>query len=479
MKKQLIKILICAAPFMAACNKDFEKMNKSVDLVTAPTVEYMIPTIQLNLFERTYYTHYTMLGILSQQIQGSNIDGYKSQGTTMAHLFDDIYPKTIKNVVDVIEKTKDDPAMINFWAMASIMRAYEISRMTDAYGDVPYSEAGFGYEQGLLYPKYDKQEDIYNGIIAEIEKAIGSFDATRKAVPATSDLIYKGDYEKWRKLGNSLILRYGMRMSKVDAVKAKDIVKQALDRGVMQNNDESFVVKYLPDTYYATTANGNASANKYDYKLTNVFVDLLKNRQDPRLSVYAMLPNGNTDPAVQKGFLLFQPDNTSKKEVSTPNINTYARYDAPYVHMSYAEVEFLTTEAILRGWVTGNATEHFKNGVEATMHFQSIYGDKAIISQPQIDNYINSLVFDESDVNAAMKELHTEMWIMFYFNWNEAFAHWRRTGVPSFSEEVDNQLNRRLIYPQSEWNTNTEHVKDAVSRQGDDNVMTRIWWDKE
>src|SRR5690349_13717639 len=104
--KQLIKTLLFTASFMAACNKDFEQMNKSADLVTAPTMEYMIPTIQLNLFERAYYTHYTMLGILSQQIQGSNMDSYKSQGTTMSHLFDDIYPKTIKNAVDVIEKTK-------------------------------------------------------------------------------------------------------------------------------------------------------------------------------------------------------------------------------------------------------------------------------------------------------------------------------------------------------------------------------------
>jgi hypothetical protein len=474
------KLALIAVPLsLLSCDKKFEEMNRSVDLVTSPTLEYMIPTIQLNLIEKSYYTHYTMLGILSQQIQGANMDSYKSQGTTMAHLFDDIYPKTIKNVVDVIEKTKGDPELVNFRAMASIMRAYEISRMTDAYGDVPYSEAGLGYEGGKLYPKYDSQQDIYNGIIAEIKAAIKAFDPAKKPVPAKSDLIYKGNYEKWKKLGNSLLLRYGMRMVHADPAKAKETVLAAIAGGVMQQNDESFVVYYLPDTYYATTANGNAAANKYDYKLTNVFVDLLKNTNDPRLSVYAMLPDGTTIPEMQKGFKLFESDNTSKKIVSTPNTTTYARFDAPYVHMSYAETEFMMAEAMLRGWTTGDAAAHFQKGLRANLELQSIYGDKGRISPAAIDAYIASAPFDTNNVAEALKTLHTQMWIMFYYNWNEAFAHWRRTGVPSFSPTVDKNLNRRLIYPQSEWNTNTGNLKEAIARQGDDNVMTRIWWDKK
>src|SRR5690554_5488341 len=111
MKTNYIFLLSIFSVFftLVSCDKEFEEMNKSVDLVTSPTLDYMIPTIQLNLFEKSYYTHYTMIGRLAKHIQGSNIDSYKSQQTTMSHLFDDIYPKTIKNVVDVIEKTKSEP----------------------------------------------------------------------------------------------------------------------------------------------------------------------------------------------------------------------------------------------------------------------------------------------------------------------------------------------------------------------------------
>ena len=481
MKTKIIYLILIAffSITFTACDKNFEQMNKSQDLVIAPTLDYMIPTIQLNLFEKSYYTHYTMLAILDQQIQGSTVEAYQNQGTTMSHLFDDIYPKTIKNVVDVIEKTKSDPTLVNYWAMASIMRAYEISRQTDAYGDVPYKEAGLGYEQQIVYPKYDKQQDIYYGICNEIEAAIKAFDPSKKLVPKLSDIVYGADMTKWKKFGYSLMLRYGMRMSNVDPAKAKLVIAKAIAGGLMTKNDDSFVVYYLPDTYYATTANGNAAANKYDYKLTDVFINLLKNTNDPRLSVYSMLPDGTTTPASQLGFKLFASDNTSKKIVSTPNTATYARFDSPYVHMSYAETEFLLAEAILRGWVTGDATAHFQAGIRANMEFQSIYGSKGVIPKAAIDTYIASTPFNIANYNEAFTSIYTQMWIMLYYNWNEAFANWRRTGVPSFNTTIDAKLSRRLIYPQSEWNSNGANVREAIARQGDDNCMTRMWWDKK
>jgi len=37
-------------------------------------------------------------------------------------------------------------------------------RMTDMYGDCPYSQAGLGYISGITSPKYDKQQDIYTDL---------------------------------------------------------------------------------------------------------------------------------------------------------------------------------------------------------------------------------------------------------------------------------------------------------------------------
>jgi hypothetical protein len=45
----------------------------------------------------------------------------------------------------VIKAVKDDPAKVNMYAVARIWRAYCFSRITDVYGDVPYTQAGQGY----------------------------------------------------------------------------------------------------------------------------------------------------------------------------------------------------------------------------------------------------------------------------------------------------------------------------------------------
>jgi hypothetical protein len=479
MKPNKIVIFVLLALTLFSCDKGFEEMNKSEDLVTEPTLDYMIPTIQLTLFERSYYTHYTMIARLTQQMHMSNVESGRSRSTTMCYLFEYQYSNVIKNVVDVIEKTKNDPNLVNYHSMASIMYAYEISRLTDAYGDVPYSEAGLGYTHQIYYPKYEPQQEIYQGIINQVKTAIANFDTSKKMVPASSDIVFQGDVNKWKRFGHSLLLRFGMKISKADPALAEATVKEAFSGGVMSANDDSFVVFYKPDTYYSTTANGNAAANKYDYKCTDAFIDLLKNSNDPRLSVYVMLPNGNTDPAVQRGFTLFQSDNTSKKIVSTPNTKTYAAFHSPYVHMSYAETLLLLSEAVINGWITGDAEKYFLNGIRANLEFQSIYGEDGVIPESEIDTYINSLNFDPNNKADARKQLYTQMWIMFYFNWNEAFATWRRTGVPNFNDEYSSKISRRLLYPQSEWNTNGDNVREAVARQGDDDVMTRVWWDKK
>jgi hypothetical protein len=44
------------------------------------------------------------------------------------------------------------------------------SCMTDFYGDVYYSEALKGRE-GILYPVYDRQSDIYAGLMQELDDA--------------------------------------------------------------------------------------------------------------------------------------------------------------------------------------------------------------------------------------------------------------------------------------------------------------------
>jgi hypothetical protein len=127
------------------------------------------------------------------------------------------YRTIIKELADVAAKTKDDADRTNLYNMARIWKAYAFMILSDTYGNIPYAEAGAGFLTGNTTPAYDNQEAIYNDILTELDAASNALDASKAAV--SSDVLYGGDISKWKKLGNSLLLRAAMRLSKVNPPK--------------------------------------------------------------------------------------------------------------------------------------------------------------------------------------------------------------------------------------------------------------------
>src|SRR5690606_14827105 len=124
-----------------------------------------------------------------------------------------VYPRDLKNIQDVVDRTAGNPDQVNIHAAARILRVMIFARLTDLYGDIPYSEAIKGYTEGKLLPKYDKQSDIYADFFKELQESVAQFDASKGSFGG--DLFYKGNVDQWKKLGNSLRLRLGFRLTKV------------------------------------------------------------------------------------------------------------------------------------------------------------------------------------------------------------------------------------------------------------------------
>ena len=71
----------------------------------------------------------------------------------------------------------------------------------------------------------------------------------------------------------------------------------------------------------------------------------------------------------------------------------------------------------------------------------------------------------------------------------EAWSEFRRTGYPKiFPVVVNNSAGtidtetqiRRLLFPQTEYDNNSQNVQKAISLLGGaDNGGTRLWWDKK
>ena len=70
---------------------------------------------------------------------------YVKDATRMWVMWENSYPNDVVNIVDAAERTKDVPTQTNLNAMCRIMKVYTFARLTDLYGDIPYSQAGTAY----------------------------------------------------------------------------------------------------------------------------------------------------------------------------------------------------------------------------------------------------------------------------------------------------------------------------------------------
>src|SRR2546425_11526891 len=116
----------------------------------------------------------------------------------------------------------------NWEAVGRIMKSYVFSVMTDAMGDIPYSEAF--QERALLTPKYDTQQAIYTALFADLAKASGQIEPAGIGF-TTGDIMYGGDMTQWRKFANSLRLRLAMHLANVDPATARSETQAAVTAG--------------------------------------------------------------------------------------------------------------------------------------------------------------------------------------------------------------------------------------------------------
>ena len=407
-------------------------------------------------------------------------------------LFDRAYPSQVKQIEDIIHQLTEEENSGTAMGVARIWRAFIYHRLTDLHGDIPYSEAGKGYIDGILKPAYDAQQDIYNDMLAEIEAGIGQLGSDSLG---SADLVFQGDVDKWRKFGNSLMLRLAMRLTEADASTAQSYAQKAISGGTMaSNSDIAFLQHTLGPEGINKNGHGEVFTADGNMRMSKTFIDFLKGGNDPRLTIMAVrrsdksnapadiigMPNGLTTGALEAKY------GTTSGDYAEPNRAVFGGEDTAMVFQTYAEVEFLKAEAAVRGWHSGDAATHYNNGVKAAMQMLSmLYPNAASISDAQVSDYLAANPFDSA---SAMEMIHTQYWAATFLNEYEAFANWRRTGIPSLQpfggeavypgNETNGEIPRRMIWPMSEESTNAENYKAAISRQGPNTLTTRVWWDK-
>jgi hypothetical protein len=426
-----------------------------------------------------------------------------------------VYSGVVKPLVQIISLIKDDPASKNLYSMVRIWKAFAFMTLVDTYGDVPYSQAGKGYLEQINYPKYDKMADIYADLYNELKTATADLSESNEYV--ASDLFFGGSTSSspalitaqvahWKKIGYSLLLRLGMRYSKIDVAKAASIAQEAFAGGVILSNSDNVVV-----TQYNTTVNNGFSnlqrtVSPYFYYLTEPFVYQLKSTGDPRLKYIGasylkpelITSTRDTITAHQFGFpigydqvsVLTYPGYRGTK--SGGQNYTQLNYDvmispvAPALFITNSQTQLLLAEAKFRGWITGGSTtqQYYEAGVKAAMDEWALFPGtfSPAVSTAEKNNYLLKPAVAYSDAD-ALKLINTQYWICSITNGAEGFANWRRSGFPVLQPNMyNNNLNggfvRRMAYPNAEESQNPVNYAAAVSSMGGDGLTQRVFWDK-
>jgi len=504
--KTTIKIILTGFLFLSitGCDEGFENLNTNPYAVTNLDPELLFAESQRLTPVGTWTGESTVVQqfVLAYDTGATSGFNFNDDTDNLNNDTWDAYTESVKLITQSLVNLEGKPDRANLYNMFRIWKSYIFMNLVDAYGDVPYTQAGKAYLEGNYSPVYDDDSVIYADLYTEIKSATAALNPAGDIV--TSDLFYKGDIAKWKKLGNSILLRLGMRYSKLDPNKAKSIVAEAVAGGVMQSNADDAILKF--NALFITPPNeGIRAQNPYTFYAAEPIVNQFKATNDPR-STYlvgkyddpnlVLATNPDTSIANQFGFPVgfdsesikanpnYRGTKGSGLNYSQLNYNAIASALAPIFLVTNSQTKLLLAEATVRGYITseGTAQSLYEAGIIASMNQYSLYpGGYGAISVVDQNNYIAQPNVAYNTAN-ALTLINTQYWISNFGYSMEAFANFRRSGIPALTpNSYNNNLNggfiRRFSYPDVEASRNSKNFADASAAIGGDVLTTRVFWD--
>jgi hypothetical protein len=523
--------------FISSCKKDFEEINTDPSSFNSASdgslFNELISTLQLSGNEQFYINNeilykQTQLAALTKEAWGNFTLGTE-----------DIWSNYYGALPEVRELEKrfgkydNTPGVGNMKAMVKIIMALKTFKVTDLFGDIPFTEAGYGFQNlDYLRPKFDKQRDIYLTLLDDLKWADDNIDESASlAEPYKSfigfDKLFNGDMSKWRKMANSLRLRYAMRISEKEPDIAGGIVKEIIENNRPVFVGYSFTAPVLESACLWPAAigfkNESLSWSFREHKNlrmgSNIWHRLSENDSvngsgifDPRAYIffetnnknlwapYPQIPDATTP---SEGGI---PYDSHRDQTGSYNIKgescLYSPFDyfiiddinyMPIILITGAEVHFIKAEAYFRG--IGVAVDkdladiEYMNGINASVDWwmKVASNSKLPLSGMTFPETISipeglkasSVQAHYGSWNAKTEEEKLEFiytqWMLDAFRqpW-EAYALARRTGkTPHEGQPIS---HFRLPYPPSEVEYNSANCAAAIAAQGGDSPGNKIWW---
>lgn len=480
--KNIIYATSVALGFLASsCSSDFLDVNNTPNNPLTVPPSALMTTLAFDAAFANSNDLNRITSILMQYQAGvgnqvATYDSYNIRGNSDNQWNTELYAGLLINSQKMIDNTQANSPV--YAGIAKIYKAYGFSITTDLWGDIPYSEALKG--TNTLTPKLDAQKDIYLGtatiqsLFDLVKEGMADLDKKSVLLPATDDVVYKGNLANWKRLGNTMLLRFAMIISRVQPDRAKTEIASVLASpvGLITDNTQDFQVAFgtaagAQNPIYAF----NFVNRSDDELLSQRFRDSLLLFKDPRISKYFTLPSGTTYVAWDNGATgtLPLPGTRSRFGVYL----TGASGEAPIRMITNFHRAFMLAEAALSLGTAGDAQKLYEEGIRASML-------KTGLTTAEIDAYFkaNPAVVTLAGSNAMkINQIMTQKWIANCGNGIEAFNDWRRWGFPRLAKALnatggdDNTIPVRIPY------TGNEQLSNPNVPTPSPKTFDRVWWD--
>jgi len=492
MKNTLKTIIFVLLIAFSGCSKSYFDVNTpsgsaSVDQLS---MNDLLGPVIYHTVSAQYWAERSF-GNYNQNFTGNG--GTAAGATSISGTWSDIYLYALPNLKVIRSKAKALNAK-HFDAIAQILTAINLGIATDSWENIPYSQASQGSAD--VTPAYDTQQAIYTDIFGLLDSAISELEGPDDSgfePTATSDLVYRGDLNKWLRAAYTLKARYELHLIKKNgAVKAANDALTAIAKGFSSNADD-FQMGYtekLINPWYSREVLAKRTGNDHDnicyqlvsymdgtaYPFTGGVVTM-----DPRLPVYAQTDDGTND---YKGYVSggngVTGDGTTSANTDFKEEGFYTSPASPIVVISYAEALFIKAEAAFLAnggtttsvGTTADGYAAYLDGIEANM-------DKLGVSSA---DYVADPSVGVGAANLKLQNIMKEKYIANFLN-PETFVDLRRYDYSTdvfkgMTLPADNATGIfpgkwivRATYPSTEESRNPDNVSANKKSPTDP-----VWW---
>ena len=482
MKKILLLVGISGSVLVLnSCSRNFEEINNNTSRITKPSAGSLLVPIEYNMASYGYnraddFTFQIMQVALPFPNEGNTISRYYLTEGTGNGYWNTSYRwlKAVKEMRTYAEQEDDE----NYVAIPMVLNAWITANLTDAFGDIPYSEA-LRLEDNIQKPKFDSQKDVYISLLDDLKTANAMFNTAK---PLTEgDVFYHANSNaqgitQWKKFANSLSLRLLTRILKRngevnDHQRIQEIVNNPTNYPIFQNvtdgasMDISGVAPFLPPIARPQDFTAYRAVGEF-------FIDVLNANEDPRRANFfsqAKSIPGNTNIGFKGAPAGYAPGTVFNYQPSNMNQNL-AKAPLKVLVMPYAELQFILAELAYKGIISGSAQTYYEKGVSATLEEWGKTVPANYFANPNVA------------YNGTLEQIMLQKYVSLFFVDHQQWYEQRRTGLPVMPNNGgllnNGQMPQRMMYPTNTRIMNTENYNAASQQMGGDDINVKMWWNK-